>query len=221
MTFSIVGRCARTGMVGMAISTSSIAVTGRCVWVRGKVGAVATQNITDPALGTRILDLMAAGTPADRAVEQAAAENRHRDYRQLSAIDMRGGAGHYTGAKASPVAASKIGRDCVAAGNILANADVPAAMARRFESETGIHLAERLLRSLEAGLAAGGEHGPVHSAGLLVAHEQPWSIVNLRIDWAEDGPIAQLRALWQAYEPQMQDYLTRALDPPALDRAKA
>jgi uncharacterized Ntn-hydrolase superfamily protein len=216
MTFSIVGRCARTGMVGMAISTSSIAVTGRCVWVRGKVGAVATQNITDPALGTRILDLMAAGTSADRAVEQAAEETPHRAWRQLSAIDINGGTGHYTGAKASPVAASKIGRDCVAAGNILANADVPIGMARRFEAETGIHLAERLLLALEAGLAAGGEHGPVHSAGLLVAHEQAWSIVNLRVDWADDGPIARLRALWVAYQPQMQDYLTRALDPDAL-----
>ena len=216
MTFSIVGRCERTGMVGMAISTSSIAVTGRCVWVRGKVGAVATQNITDPGLGTRILDLMAAGTRADRAVAQAAEETPHRAWRQLSAIDINGGTGHYTGAKASPVAASKIGRDCVAAGNILANADVPIAMARRFEAETGIHLAERLLLALEAGLVAGGEHGPVHSAGLLVAHEQAWSIVNLRVDWAEDGPIARLRALWEAYQPQMQDYLTRALDPDAL-----
>jgi uncharacterized Ntn-hydrolase superfamily protein len=219
MTFSIVGRCARTGMVGMAISTSSIAVTGRCVWVRGKVGAVATQNITDPAIGSRILDLMAAGTPADRAVEQAAAENTHRAYRQISAVDMHGNTGHYTGAKASPVAASKIGRDCVAAGNILANADVPAAMVRVFEAETGIHLAERLLMAVEEGLVAGGEHGPVHSAGLLVAGEQAWSIVNLRVDWAEEGPIAQLRALWQAYQPQMQDYLTRAINPPALDKS--
>jgi len=219
MTFSIVGRCARTSMVGMAISTSSIAVTGRCVWVRGKVGAVATQNITDPALGKRILDLMAAGTPADRAVAQAAEETPHRAWRQLSAIDINGGTGHYTGAKASPVAASKIGRDCVAAGNILANADVPVAMARRFEAETGIHLAERLLLALEEGLVAGGEHGPVHSAGLLVAHEQAWSIVNLRVDWAEDGPIARLRALWEAYQPEMQDYLTRALDPDALAKA--
>jgi len=219
MTFSIVGRCARTGMVGMAISTSSIAVTGRCVWVRGKVGAVATQNITDPAIGSRILDLMAGGTPADRAVEQAAAENAHRAYRQISAIDIHGGTGHYTGAKASPVAASRIGRDCVAAGNILANADVPGAMVQVFEAETGIHLAERLLLSLDEGLVAGGEHGPVHSAGLLVAGEQAWPIVNLRIDWADEGPITRLRELWQAYEPQMRDYLTRALNPPALDKS--
>ncbi len=218
MTFSIVGRCARTGMVGMAISTSSIAVTGRCVWVRGKVGAVATQNITDPAIGQRILDLMAGGTPADRAVEQAAAENAHRAYRQISAVDMHGGTGHYTGAKASPVAASRIGRDCVAAGNILANAEVPVAMVRAFEAETGIHLAERLLIAVEEGLVAGGEHGPVHSAGLLVAHEQAWSIVNLRVDWAEEGPIGELRKLWEAYEPQMRDYLTRAINPPALEK---
>ena len=219
MTFSIVGRCARTGMVGMAISTSSIAVTGRCVWVRGKVGAVATQNITDPAIGSRILDLMAAGTPADRAVQQAAAENAHRDYRQISAVDIHGGTGHYTGAKASPVAASRIGRDCVAAGNILANADVPSAMVQVFEAETAAHLADRLLLAVEAGLVAGGEHGPVHSAGLLVAGEQAWPIVNLRIDWAEEGPIGQLRALWEAYQPQMQDYLTRSLNPPALDKS--
>jgi len=219
MTFSIVGRCHRTGMLGMAISTSSIAVTGRCVWVRGKVGAVATQNITDPAIGSRILDLMAGGTPADSAVQQAAAENAHRDYRQISAVDIRGGTGHYTGAKASPVAASKIGRDCVAAGNILANADVPVAMVRAFEAETGIHLAERLLIAVEEGLVAGGEHGPVHSAGLLVAGEQPWFIVNLRVDWADEGPIAELRKLWEAYQPQMQDYLTRAINPPALDKS--
>jgi uncharacterized Ntn-hydrolase superfamily protein len=205
-------------MVGMAISTSSIAVTGRCVWVRGKVGAVATQNITDPAIGQRILDLMAGGTPADRAVEQAAAENAHRAYRQISAVDMHGGTGHYTGAKASPVAASRIGRDCVAAGNILANAEVPVAMVRAFEAETGIHLAERLLIAVEEGLVAGGEHGPVHSAGLLVAHEQAWSIVNLRVDWAEEGPIGELRKLWEAYEPQMRDYLTRAINPPALEK---
>jgi|SRR5579883_175745 uncharacterized Ntn-hydrolase superfamily protein len=214
MTFSIVGRCARTGMVGMAISTSSIAVTGRCVWVRGKVGAVATQNITDPALGSRILDLMAAGTGAQRAVQQVAAETEYRDWRQLSAIDISGGTGHYTGAKASPVAAAKVGLDCVAAGNILANGGVPEAMVRCFETETGVHLAERLLLALEEGLVAGGEHGPVHSAGLMVADQQAWPIVNLRIDWADESPITQLRAVWEAYEPQMQDYLTRALDPP-------
>jgi uncharacterized Ntn-hydrolase superfamily protein len=213
MTFSIVGRCARTGMLGMGIATSSIAVTGRCVWVRGRIGAVATQMTTDPALGTRVLDLMVGGLAADQAVAQAAAETSHRDYRQLTAVDRHGRTGHYTGSKALGVPSVAPGRHCVAAGNILANPDVPSAMTRLFEAETGIHLAERLLRALEAGLVEGGESGPIHSAGLIVAHEQAWPIVNLRIDWADEAPLSQLRVLWQAYEPQMNDYIARALDP--------
>jgi len=213
MTFSVVGRCARSGMVGMAISTSSIAVTGRCAWVRAGVGAVASQNLTDPVLGIQILDLMEEGASAKVAVAEVASGARHVAYRQLAAVDCRGNTGHYTGAKAFPIAAAVAGQDCVAAGNILANADVPPAMVRTFETDDEIHLAERLLRALEAGMVAGGEAGPVHSAGLIVAADQLWPVVNLRVDWAEEAPINQLRALWELYEPQLQDYVQRALDP--------
>ena len=213
MTFSIVGRCARTGMVGMSISTSSIAVTGRCAWVRAGVGAVASQNLTDPVLGIQILDLMEEGVPAEAAIKEVAAGARHIAYRQLTAIDRRSSTGHYTGAKAFAAAAAA--QDCVAAGNILANTGVPAAMVKVFESDDELHLAERLLRALEAGMLAGGEVGPVHSAGLIVAADQLWPVVNLRVDWADEAPINQLRALWERYEPQMQDYIARALDPSA------
>ncbi|MFI4986955.1 MAG: DUF1028 domain-containing protein [Alphaproteobacteria bacterium] len=213
MTFSIVGRCARTGMVGMAISTSSIAVTGRCAWVRAQVGAVATQNVTDPVLGVQILDLMEEGAPPEVAVREVVAGARHIAFRQLSAVDREGRTAHYTGAKALGTARALSGRDCAAAGNILANPDVPAAMVRVFEGDSEVHLAERLLRALEGGLVAGGEHGPVHSAGLIVAADQLWPVVNLRVDWADESPVNQLRTLWEAYEPQMQDYIMRALDP--------
>ena len=216
MTFSIVGRCARSGMVGIAISTSSIAVTGRCAWVRPKVGTVASQNVTDPVLALQILDLMEEGVPPDRALSQAIAGTAHAAYRQVSAIDPKGRAAHHTGTKALGLAASKIGRDCVAAGNLLANEDVPAEMLKTFEFHGELHLGERLLRALEEGLIAGGEGGPVHSAGLIVGADQPWPIVNLRVDWADENPVMQLRSLWEAYEPQIGDFVTRALDP---DRA--
>lgn len=213
MTFSIVGRCARTGMVGMAISTSSIAVTGRCAWVRAQAGAVATQNITDPVLGIQILDLMEEGVAADVAVRDVVAGARHVAYRQLAAVDRLGRTGHYTGAKALGTTAALAGRDCAAAGNMLANADVAAAMVKTFEADGELALAERLLRALEEGLVAGGEAGPVHSAGLIVAADQLWPVVNLRVDWADEAPVDGLRRLWEAYEPQMKDYVTRALDP--------
>ena len=56
MTFSLIGRCEKTNMVGVAISSSSISVASRCPWVRAGVGAASTQNVTDPSLGKLMLD---------------------------------------------------------------------------------------------------------------------------------------------------------------------
>ena len=50
MTYSIPARCPQTGAFGIAITSSSITVPGRCAWV-GPPGPVVTQNVTDPALG--------------------------------------------------------------------------------------------------------------------------------------------------------------------------
>ena len=82
-----------------------------------------------------------------------------------------------------------------------------------FSSNKNLHLAERLLLSLQAGLDAGGEEGPVHSAGIKVVHKYLWPLVDLRIDWADEEPLTDLMKLWHAYEPQMIDYTARAIDP--------
>ena len=68
MTFSLVARCARTGQFGMVISSSSPAVAARCAHVRAGVGAVASQNVTDPDLGPAVLDHLAQGLSADQAL---------------------------------------------------------------------------------------------------------------------------------------------------------
>ena len=70
----------------------------------------------------------------------------------------------------------------------------------------------RLLDGLEAAIVAGGEAGPVHSAGLQVVEDVPWPVTDLRIDWHDD-PIGELRRLWSVWAPQKQDYRTRGLDP--------
>jgi uncharacterized Ntn-hydrolase superfamily protein len=213
MTFSLIGRCARTGMFGVAITTSSICVGSRCPWARAGAGAVATQNVTDPSIGPRALDLMAQGRSAPQALAEVIAANRYPDYRQVTVIDRNGQTAHHSGAKVLGTHAVAAQADCIAAGNLLRHRDVPAAMAGAFASDASLHLAERLLRGLEAGLAAGGEMGPVKSAGLLVVHEHMWPLVDLRVDWSDEGPISALRNLWRLYEPQMKDYVIRALDP--------
>ena len=213
MTFSIAGRCARTGMFGVAITTSSICVGARCPHARAGVGAVATQNVTDPHLATLVLDALQSGQSASEAIARVVEGRSYIDYRQLTAVDSTGQTAQFTGTEILGTNAVSEASNCVAAGNLLSSADVPSVMTASFDTNPDAHLAERLLKGLEAGLAAGGEEGPVHSAALYVADQMPFALVDLRVDWEEDGPVITLRELWQAYEPQMLDYLHRAINP--------
>jgi len=213
MTFSVNGRCARTGMVGTAITTSSICVGSRCPWVRAKTGAVATQNVTLPSLGNEVLDVIENGMNAQQALDKVMARREHANYRQLTVVDVNGNTAHFTGSEILGINNVSSGVDCVAAGNLLHNEGVPAAMTDYFQANPDLHLAQRLLLALKAGRDAGGEMGPTHSAALLVAHEYSWPLVDLRVDWHNENPIDELQTIWQAYEPQMQDYVTRAIDP--------
>jgi uncharacterized Ntn-hydrolase superfamily protein len=200
-------------MFGIAITTSSICVGARCPHARAGVGAVATQNVTDPTLGPKVLDAIAAGASADRAVAAVMASAPFADYRQVLAVDADGVTGHFTGANILGTNHVSPGDHCIAAGNLLSTTAVPVAMTDAFAAHGEEHLAERLLRALEAGVAAGGEEGDVHSAALLVVHEKPFPLVDLRCDWDDVDPIARLRKLWEAYAHEMQAYLDRALNP--------
>lgn len=211
MTFSLVARCARTGQFGMAISSSSPAVAARCVHLRPGVGAVASQNITDPALGPLILDRLESGLSAPQALASVRERRAHIDYRQLLVVDARGETAMHSGRQVLGLWGEAQGKHCAAGGNLLADAGIPAVMVAAFEAASG-DLAERLMQALEAGLAAGGEAGPVHSAGLRVVDRLSWPIVDLRIDWAE-APIAMLRTAWDVYAPQIAAYVQRAEDP--------
>ncbi|MGB0798666.1 MAG: DUF1028 domain-containing protein [Planktomarina sp.] len=215
MTFSIAGRCARTGMFGVAITTSSISVGSRCPHARAGVGAVATQNVTDPNLAKLVLDAMEGGHDAATAIELVTRDRAHIDYRQLTAVDVNGNTAHFTGANILGTNAISESQDCVAAGNLLSSTAVAKGITDGFGANPDAHLAERLLQGIEGGLNAGGEEGPVHSAALIVTDKMPFPLVDLRVDWEDDGPIRKLRALWTAYEPQMQDYLNRAINPNA------
>lgn len=99
-----------------------------------------------------------------------------------------------------------------AAGNLLADRGVPAAMLRAFGERDGDSLGDRLVAALQAGLAAGGEVSPVRSAGMVIAESVPWPVTDLRVDWHED-PVGELARLWQLWRPQAASYVRRALHP--------
>ena len=214
MTFSISARCPRTGMMGIAISSSSPAVAARCAHARAGAGVVATQNITDPALGPKGLDLMARGLDAEQALAALLDGYETAPWRQIVLLDGQGMAAIHSGAHTLGTYATAKGRDCAAAGNLLANTRVPERMVAAFEASEG-HLGDRLLAAMQAGLLAGGEAGPVHSAGLYLVRNVSWPIADLRIDWADEDPLGELAKLWAIYKPQLEDYVTRATNPVA------
>ena len=212
MTFSVLATDGE-GAVGMAVTSSSPAVAARCIHLRAGVGGAASQNITDPRLGAQLLDALKTGIGARSALASIVHGRELIEYRQLAVLGLNGDGAAFSGAKSLGVYHDHVGARVVAAGNMLAATSVIDAIVEGFGGSTG-ELEVRLLAALAAGLAAGGETGPVHSAGLAVVREVPWNETDLRVDWSEN-PLTELRDLLDIWLPQRDDYVTRGLNPTA------
>jgi len=219
MTFAVLASDGG-GRFGMAVSSSSPAVGARCIHLRPGVGGAASQNITDPRLGTRLLDAVADLGDAAAALEKVRADTPDVEYRQLMVVDGAGRTASFSGAHTLGVHATASGPSgpsvvasagVVAGGNLLASDGVPAAIVAAFTGATG-ELEQRLVTALAAGLAAGGEAGPVRSAGLAVVADVAWRVTDLRVDWHDD-PIGELARLVELWLPQRDDYVSRGLAP--------
>jgi len=201
-------------MLGVAVTTSSIAVGSRCPFAAAGVGAALTQHMTDPRLGPLMLDRLRRGDSAQQAVDAALAGTPGPEWRQLAVIDNRGRTASYSGAKVRAERGEAHGRDCVAIANIVRSQTVPDAMVKAFEEAPNAPLAARLIEALAAGHTAGGEPRPLLSASLIVVHREAFPYVDLRVDGDAD-PIGALRRLWRDYEPAADLYVARAMTPGA------
>jgi len=211
-TFSLIGRCERTGMIGIAIATSEMAVGSRCIHVAPGVGAVITQASTNPRLGHLGLNLLRAGYSATRVLDEIAASDAHVERRQLGCLDTSGlGAGR-TGSGNKPWAGHRIERNVVVAANAVVGARVADAMLDAFDTSAEQPLWQRLLRALEAGKAAGGQPDGETSSGLFVVDREPYPMVDLRVDLHPE-PVRELRRLADAYFPLVGYYNLRPRDP--------
>ena len=212
MTFSLVAKCEETGMFGTAVTSSSPAVASRCSYTRSGVGAVSSQNITDPSLGNFALDLLEEGLSAKEAIVRITREKKHLDFRQILIIDKSGQIAIHSGNNSLGIFSDSFGKNVLSAGNLLANKNVTKAVVEKFENTKG-DLGDRLVSALQGGLDAGGEAGSIHSAGMKISDKVSLPIVDLRCDWSDDCPVKELSQLWKIYKPQVKDYLQRALDP--------
>lgn len=195
---------------GSLICSSSPAVGARCVHLRDGVGAVHSQNITDPRLGPAILDALERGASAREAVAQVAT-GEDAAFRQLVAVDAAGRTAVHSGPNALGTVSEHWTRGAAAAGNMLASPDVPRRLVEAWTDATG-PIESRLLAAFCAAMAEGGEAGPVHSAAITVVTGHGWRTTDLRIDWSDD-PLADLTRLVELWLPQVDDYVVRAEDP--------
>lgn len=166
-TFSIVAYDPLTEEWGIAVRSKFLAVGAIVPWAQARAGAVATQSYAKVSYGPDGLDLMAQGASAQEALDQLVAEDPGRERRQVGMVDARGNTATYTGAACHDWAGGISGSHYAAQGNILVSSATVEAMAESFEGSQG-ELADRLVRALAAGQAAGGDRRGQQSAALLV-----------------------------------------------------
>jgi uncharacterized Ntn-hydrolase superfamily protein len=205
-TFSIAARCARTGMLGAAVSTAVPGVGALCPFVGAGVGAVCTQSWVNPYLGIDGVRLMGEGKTAQQALDQLIAADPGRDVRQLGLVDRDGGSAAWTGKDCTQWFGHLTGRDFAVQGNMLVGEPTIRAMADAFVAGAALDLPERLIAVLEAGQAAGGDKRGRQSAALKVLHREDYPWLDLRVD-EHRYPIAELRRVYEVARHQLLPFI--------------
>ncbi len=201
MTYSIIALDRKEGMLGIAVTSGSVAVGSRVPWARRGVGGVATQAYTNPALGLMILSLLERGMLPGKALREALSGDPEPDMRQVAVLSWNGEMAVHEGEKIPEKHGAAEGEDCVCIGNLLSTREVVEAMREAFQ-RSRVPLYRRLLGALEAGHEAGGDARGDRSAALIVVGETEYlpfydRIIDLRVDNAEGNPV---RGLYEALE---------------------
>jgi len=211
-TFSIVARDKVTGEMAVGVQSHWFSVGTIVSWGKSGVGVVATQSFVNPAFGPNGLKLMSEGKTAVDALELLIKEDEGRDFRQVAFIDAQGKVSAFTGEKCIISANHIVGDNYSVQANMMLNDKVVPAMAKAFEENGDLPLAERVLKVLIAAQDAGGDIRGKQSAVLLVVNaelvEKPWldKKIDLRVDDHQE-PLLELQRLLQVHRAY--DYMNR------------
>jgi uncharacterized Ntn-hydrolase superfamily protein len=206
-TYSIVARDSVTGDMGVAVQSHWFSVGSVVSWAEPGIGAIATQSLVNVSFGPRGLDLLREGKTAPEVLNSLIGNDDGREFRQLAIIDKNGNVATFTGKKCIPDAGQIIGKNFSVQANMMLNKKVWPAMAEAFENSKGL-LAERMVETLKAAEAAGGDIRGQQSASILVVRGYStgkfWEdrLIDLRV---EDHPqavkeIERVLKVHRAYE---------------------
>jgi uncharacterized Ntn-hydrolase superfamily protein len=201
-TFSVVARCPRTGQLGVAVSTAVPAVGSICPFVRSEIGAVSTQSWVNPYLALEALRSIETGASAQQALDAVLAADDARNLRQVGIVDHRGRSAAWSGPGCTPWFGHCVGEHYAVQGNMLTGPDVIASMSQAMRASEDLDLAERLMRALEAGQAAGGDKRGRQSAALRVHEHEEYPLLDLRVD-EHAYPVGELRRVYEIARLQL------------------
>lgn len=221
MTFTVIARCPETRALGICLATSPYGVASRCPHVRSGVAAISSQSHSNWKLALMGLDLVENGLSSAKILGMLDAYDPHFAYRQVGIVPLDGPVAVHTGPKCGAWAGHKLGEDFITMGNGLAGPQVVDAMHDAFLANAGEMLEERLVRTIEAGFAAGGEPIGQRSAGLIVADPSAARPrTDLRVDMVAVPPeeggdaVKELRRLFDNFKPLIPYYAGYWLDNP-------
>jgi uncharacterized Ntn-hydrolase superfamily protein len=194
MTWSIVARDERAGLIGIAVATCAFAVGARVPFIASGIGAVASQSFVNPFYGYRGLELLRAGASAEDVIRIVTAADEGRSQRQVHVMDRAGRIAAYTGDGCVPWCGHLIRDTFSVAGNMLAGPEVIEETAATYANSMHLPFARRLLAALRAGEAAGGDKRGKQSAAMLIHDSEEYPYLDIRVDDHAD-PLGELARL--------------------------
>ena len=220
MTYTIIGRCTRTGQLGIGITTWSLGVGGYCPFVKASVGSLSSQAAANPRLGRLGMELLDRGYSPSEVIEELRGSDSHFEHRQIGIVDKDGNSAAHTGAETRLWTGHSTGEGFVAMGNTIDSERVVQALATVFQEGADLDLDERLLKSLEGGRDAGGQQSAHpesmnqdRSAALIVYEHEEWALMDLRVD-AHPAAVQELRRVRDEYGPYIPLYYDLRVNAP-------
>ncbi len=223
MTWSVIAHDRANGALGIAVASRFFAVGAIVPWIRSGVGAVASQAMANPTLGPAILDRLEAGADVQSALDNAWGEDDGGAVRQVHVLDRHGKRAAHTGRDCVDWCGDMGGTDLSVAGNMLVGREVLQASLDTYNDEAALPFAERLLASLLAGDAAGGDKRGKQAAALKIYTTEDYPDWDVRVDDHPDAP-AELARVFKVGQGAFASYKafipTRANPAGITDRKK-
>ncbi|KRQ02954.1 pilus assembly protein [Bradyrhizobium pachyrhizi] len=186
MTWSIIARD--------SVATRFFAVGALVPHIAPAIGAVATQALVNPYYGIDGLALLRSGDSPHEVIAALIAPDSGRESRQLHVMDARGRIAAHSGKDCVDWFGHIAGDGFSIAGNMLAGPAVLDETARVYAANEKLPFAERLIKAMFAGEAAGGDKRGKQSAALLIHGAEEWPLLDLRVDDHAD-PLRELERL--------------------------